>query len=144
MSLEFSGSNVLLEWEKERKKLEAFEEHDSSEKQSADHLHDTARISPGVLTQLQSKGSAMQPAAAAIWHLGSLTVIAKQKKKKMWCEFTNQKNTTNNKSALSPPLKVIFLNKFCCRHKWKWSLCAVHEHCTNARWNKPSQVTVKQ
>lgn len=47
--------------------------------QSADHLYDTARISPGVLTQLQPKGSAKQP-AAAIWHLGSAMAITKHKK----------------------------------------------------------------
>lgn len=63
---EFPGSVYYQNKRREKKKLEAFEKHDSSEKSSAYHLYDTARISPVVFTQLQPKGSVTQPAAAAI------------------------------------------------------------------------------
>lgn len=52
-----------------------------------------------MFTQLQPKGSVMQPAAAAIWHLGSLTGIEKKKKIRELKNYVRL--TTKTKSRIS-------------------------------------------
>lgn len=88
-----------------------------------------------MFTQLQPKGSVTQPAAAAIWHLGSVTGIEKQKEKEKKVKIKGGKKlksyvrltTTKTKFPISSSTKGFSkeISKFCC---CRWSLRALHAY----------------